>query len=201
MCGRLVVKIHTFGTRWRRVVCFMFWALNPRKRAPCIHQRGSWVSPSTSLDTLMKRSPYPNDVKSVLVLQLKTSLFTQLLYSSSQNWCFIIPKYSIVTIFCAYYLFCSISMHLFRCGCSPLVSFNFTVYLYGTLEPLDGFPRNLMFENLWKIVKLFKFLFRSDVYNNHFIWRSVCISMHILTKFSLEWKTFHARVVEKNGTF
>jgi hypothetical protein len=158
MCGRLTVKIDTFSTRWRRVVCFMFWALNPQKRALCIHQRGGWVSPSTSLDALKNRSPYPNDLKSVLVLQFKTSLFIQLLYSSSQNWCFIIPKYSIVAIFCAYYLVCSISMHIFRWLQPFGMSLNFTLsHLYGTFEPLDGFPWNLMFENVWKIIKLVSF--------------------------------------------
>jgi hypothetical protein len=63
MSRRLTIKIHTFSTGWRRVVCFMFWPHNPWKGAPFIHQRGNWVSASTSLDAFMRRSPYPNHLK------------------------------------------------------------------------------------------------------------------------------------------
>jgi hypothetical protein len=72
MCGRLIAKIHTFSAGWRRVVCFMFWPLSPCKRAPYIHQRGNWACPSTSLDALTKRSPYPNHPKSMLSSSLKS---------------------------------------------------------------------------------------------------------------------------------
>jgi hypothetical protein len=34
MCGRFMIKIHTFNTGWMRVVCFIFWPLNPWKKSP-----------------------------------------------------------------------------------------------------------------------------------------------------------------------
>jgi hypothetical protein len=66
--------------------------------------RGGWVCPTTSLDAITENSQF----------QL-TECFL------------IIPKYSILTIFCAYYFVCN-----------PLVCvFDFTVHLYGALEALD----------------------------------------------------------------
>lgn len=102
MCRRVTVKIHMFSTGWRRVVWFMFWPLNPLY--PSERKLGQ---PQYQLGCIYEEKSLSQPPE-ILVLQPKTSLFTQLFYSSSQNWCFIIPKYSVrrfsvhIILFAAY---------------------------------------------------------------------------------------------------